>query len=120
LAELAYHWSLLTPWPTKPAEIHRIRTQTGETLRLIEGDLRELGVDMDAYESLDYARCQEIGMAVGFLEYDGLIAASARWQCDNLILFSDNHSRSRNSVSLEVLQSNQVDWLDWARSHGIV
>lgn len=117
LAELSYHWGQLTPYPSKPAAIHRIRTTTEKTLRLKRTDLQELSVDLDRYHETNYERCQQIGAAVSFMECDGLIVPSARWDCDNLVLFIDNHSLSSE---LQVLESEQVDWLGWAREAGVL
>ena len=85
LAEISFHWSQVTPLPSKPVVVHRIQVSTERTLRLKLCDLVELGVDFDQFASLNYAKCQEIGAAVGFLECDGLITPSARWDCENLV-----------------------------------
>ena len=58
IAELAYHWGLLTPAPTKPAAIHQLRVETDAVLRLVRADLTDLGVDIDDFASLDYSRCR--------------------------------------------------------------
>lgn len=97
--------------------VHRIQVCTDRTLRLKRCDLAELGVDMDQFASLDYAKCQEIGAAVGFLECDGLIVPSARWKCDNLVLFTDNH---RLSSDLSIVESTAFAWQDWARANGFI
>lgn len=117
LAEISFHWSQFTPFPSKPVVVHRIQVSSDRTLRLKRCDLAELGVDMDQFASLDYAKCQEIGAAVGFLECDGLIVPSARWKCDNLVLFTDNHCLSRD---LSVVESTEIAWQDWARENGFI
>jgi hypothetical protein len=45
LAELSYHWSQLTPLPSKPAMLHRLAVDTGKTLRLVRASLSHLGID---------------------------------------------------------------------------
>ncbi|HUB48953.1 MAG TPA: RES family NAD+ phosphorylase [Acetobacteraceae bacterium] len=87
LAEIAFHWSQLTPVPTKPVSLHRLEIQTHKTLRLLRGELGQLDVDLDRFGDMFYGRTQEIGAAVAFLGHDGLIAPSARWSCDNLMVF---------------------------------
>jgi hypothetical protein len=57
---------------------------------------------------------QAIGAAVAFLECDGLIVLSARWSCENLVIFMDKH---RLEETLDCEQSESVDWLAWARMH---
>lgn len=117
LAEISFHWSQFTPLPSKPVVVHCIQVATERTLRLKRCDLAELGVDMDQLPSLDYAKCQTIGAAVGFLECDGLIVPSARWKCDNLVLFTDNHCLSSD---LSVVDSTECAWQDWARENGFI
>jgi hypothetical protein len=51
--------------------------------------LIRLGIDESKFSSLDHARCQEIGAAAHFLEFDSLIVPSARWPCLNVVLFMD-------------------------------
>jgi RES domain len=84
-------------------------------IRLLRADLAELGVTVDDYESLNYARTQAIGAAVAFLECDGLIVPSARWRTENIVIFMDNH---RLSEKLDLNHSESVDWLAWGRDHG--
>ena len=76
-----------------------------------------LKVDMALYGERDYARTQQIGAALVFLGLDGLIAPSARWGCDNLMIYADNHSLSER---LENLGEEQVEWRSWAQDHGFL
>ena len=117
LAELAYHWSQHFPLPSQPMEVHRIRVQADKTVKLIITDLRKLGVDMALYNSKTYIRTQEIGDAVAFLECDGLIVPSARWSCENLVLYTDNHKLDND---LEVVETEQIDWRAWAISNRLL
>jgi RES domain-containing protein len=118
LAEIAFHWAQLTPLPSKPVALHRLRLTTKRTMRLLRANLETFGVTWERYGELNYARTQEIGAAVAFLGYDGLLAPSARWACENLMLFLDNHHAEENT--LQVTHTEEVDWLAWARSHGLV
>jgi hypothetical protein len=86
-------------------------------MRLIEADLVTLGVEMTRYQETNYERTQQIGAAVAFLECDGLIAPSARWACENLMLFTDNQ---HGDDPLEVIGSSSVEWLQWAREHSFL
>ena len=85
---------------------------TDRTLRLLRTDLEGVGVDMAQFAGRDRRRTQEIGAAVAFLDHDGLIVPSARWDCENLVIFTDNH---RLSAELAVMGSEEVDWQAWAR-----
>jgi RES domain-containing protein len=116
LAEIAFHWSQLTPRPTRPAVLHRLGIAAERRLRLLRADPEELDVDIAQYETINYHRTQEIGAAVAFLGCDGLIVPCARWSCENLILFTENH---RLQNRLEVLSSEEIDWQSWAQDAGL-
>ncbi|MFL6728445.1 MAG: RES family NAD+ phosphorylase [Sphingomicrobium sp.] len=85
-------------------------------------DLDNLGVDVGAFSARPYAwppkggisRTQEIGAVLNFLEHDGLLVPSARWDCDNLIIFGDNHSLGEN---LMVLGVEDLDWVSWTEDN---
>lgn len=117
IAEVASYWATLTPVPSKPLKVSQIAVSTSKTLRLKRADLSELGVDPAKYGERNYSRTQEIGAAINFLEFDGLIAMSARWNCDNLMIFTENHSVNEK---LEVRAEEQVDWQIWAREAGFL
>lgn len=114
LAEIAHHLSQFTPIPSKPIVVHTLSVATRRTLRILKADRPVLGIDADRYAEDNYHATQALGAAIAFLECDGLIAPSARWPCDNLILFMDNCGPE---MRLEVSRSEDVDWLGWARAH---
>ena len=115
LAEIAFHWGQLNPRPTKPVVMHTLRVLTHRTLKLLRADLSVFGISDSAYTEINPARTQEIGAAIEYLGCDGLIAPSARWQCDNLVLFPE---RMVQDATIEVVNSESVDWLLWASNHG--
>ena len=117
LAEISFHWSQLNPLPTKQVVVHRLAVVAQRTLRLIRADLTTLGVPGAQYKSINLPRTQEIGAAVEFLGCDGLIAPSARWDCDNLMLFPE---RMGVDASLELVDSETIDWLAWGKDHGLI
>lgn len=117
LAEIAFHWGQLSPRPTKPVVLHKLRVAAHRTLKLVRTDLSALGVPEDTYGGINMPRTQEIGAAVEFLGCDGLIAPCARWACDNLILFPD---RMGIDATLEVVTSETVDWVNWATGKGLL
>lgn len=117
LAEISYHWGQLTPRPSKPAAVHRLKVSADRRLRLLRGDLERLGTDMERYDHRGYERTQEIGAAVAFLGCDGLLAPCARWDCENLVLFIENHALTN---TLEVISSEEVDWQSWAKDAGLL
>lgn len=62
-------------------------------------------------------RTQAIGAAAEFLGCDRLIAPSARWDCDNLMLYTD---RLRAAATLARQETEAVDWARWGREHGFL
>ncbi len=117
LAEVVSYLTLLTPLPSKPLKVARLGVSTAKTLRLARVSLEGLGVDMACYGDRGYGRTQSIGAALAFLGLDGLIAPSARWRCDNLMIYQTNHMLTER---LEVIEEEQVDWHAWARANGFI
>lgn len=115
LAEVVSYLAQLTPLPRiRTLKTSRLGVSTAKTLRLARATLDDFGVDMGRYGERDYAQTQQIGAAIAFLELDGLIAPSARWSCDNLMIFTANHSLNER---LEVINHTEVEWRDWAKTH---
>jgi hypothetical protein len=117
LAEVVSYLTLLTPLPSKPLKVSRLGVSTMKTLRLARADLGGLGIDIARYGERDYSQTQRIGAALAFLGLDGLIAPSARWSCDNLMIYQTNHLLNER---LEVIEEAQIDWRAWARANGFI
>jgi RES domain-containing protein len=113
LAEVASYLALLNPMPSKPLALHELSVTTSKTITVAMGDLENLGVDRNRYGERNYERTQMIGAAINYLGLDGLISPSALWNCSNLTLFMDHHALREK---LEVVRSEEIDWLAWARS----
>ena len=82
--------------------------------------LEAFGVEPKSYGSLEYPRSheeyprmQEIGEAAHFLDFDGLIVPSARWKCQNVVLFTDRVLPRALSIARD---HGPVDWVAW--QHG--
>jgi hypothetical protein len=118
LAEVVSYLTQLTPLPlSRPLKVSRLGVSTSKTLRLARVGLERLGVDMEQYGERDYALTQSIGAALAFLGLDGLIAPSARWRCDNLMIYQTNHLLNER---LEVIEAEHVDWGIWASANGFL
>jgi len=117
LAELAFHWSQITPFPTRPAVIHFLKVGVERIIRIEQPDLEKLGVEHARYGDVNYERTQAIGAAAAFLAFDGLIVPSARWACENLILFANEREIS---IMLKVVNTEPVDLHAWAIAHGML
>ncbi|WP_370691195.1 RES domain-containing protein [Bradyrhizobium sp.] len=60
-----------------------------------------------------YSRTQEIADATVFLGFTGLVVPSARWDCTNLVVFTER----TNPGQLTIIGSPKpVDWTSW-REH---
>lgn len=95
--------------------IHKIEVEVKKAINIgsLE-ELEKLGVDVSRYGERTYDRTQQIGDAANFLEYDALFVPSARWDCNNLVLFVANHSTDLN---LQVVESDEVNWDEWLAEH---
>jgi len=116
IAEVASYLGLLTPIPQKTLRVHTINVSVKKALRLAIGDLRSVGIDPSRYTERDYEQTQLVGAAMNFLGFDGLLAPSARWACDNLMIFSNNHSIDEQ-LTVSSFEDVQYDeWREFADS----
>ncbi len=111
LEEIHFHLSRQPVFPSKlRSSLHRIAIRTQKTLKLADLEsVRGLGVTPETYSSLTYERTQQIGDAAAFLGFDGILAPSARYRCQNLIIFCDRFT----PTDLSVVHSEPVDWAAW-------
>jgi RES domain-containing protein len=111
LAEIGYRLSLEPVWPSRMEyNLHRITVRTEKTLRFADlNALGPIGVDTARYPSFEYAATQSIAAAAYFLEFDGLIAPSARAKNLNLVLFTER----LHSDALNIAETRLVDWNAW-------
>jgi RES domain-containing protein len=113
LAEIHFHLSRQPVFPSKLVSVlHRISVRTTRTLKLADFDaIERLGVTRERYGEFDYDRTQAIGDAAAFLGFDGMLVPSARWECLNLVLFTDRFSQAELTVD----HTEVVDWSEWRR-----
>jgi hypothetical protein len=114
LAEVGFRLSLEPVWPSLiQHQIHILAVKIERTLRLVDmRELENLGVDISRYETFEYGASQAIAAAARFLEFDGMLVPSARFACANLVLFTDRVSHAEH---LQLVSSEDVDWLDWRK-----
>ncbi len=114
VAEIGYRLSLEPIWPSRMHhEIHRIGLRLDRALRLADlAALSALGVDAAKYDSFDYSATQAIASAARFLEFDGLIVPSARFDGSNMVVFLDCLGPDHR---LDVRQTKPVDWTGWKK-----
>jgi hypothetical protein len=118
LAEIGYRLSLEPVWPSRlEHELHRITAQTSRSLRFADvSTLSTLGVDARRYGSFEYSITQAIAAAAFFLDFDGLIAPSARSTELNLVTFTE---KLEIGERLKVQASEPVDWSAWRSQHRV-
>lgn len=116
LAEIHFHLARQPVFPSKlELVLYRWKVATAQTLQLIDlAAVAALGISAQDYGGLVYARTQEIADAAAFLGFDGILAPSARWPCQNLTLFADRLAPG----ALETVASEPVDWKAWRKSLG--
>jgi hypothetical protein len=112
LAEIGYRLSLQPVWPSRiEHEIHMIEVETERNLRFVDvASLAPLGIDPARYRSTEYAATQAIATAASFLGFDGLIVPNARFDCSNLVIFTEH------APALTLTQTEAVDWDHWRRN----
>jgi RES domain-containing protein len=117
IAELHFHLSRQPVFPSRvDFAVNEIAVRTMRTLKFADlNELKPLGVDAKDYAKVLYRRTQEIGDAAAFLGFDGIIAPSARWDCHNLVIFSDQ----LRTDDLELAGSSVIDFAAWRRENGI-
>ena len=111
LEEIHFHLSRQPVFPSKVRSVlHRISVRTERTLELVDlAAVEKLGVSVEDYGKLCYGRTQEISDAAAFLGFDGILVPSARWSCQNLVIFCDRFAPE----DLTVVESTPVDWNAW-------
>lgn len=118
VAEVVSFLADFTPLPgPRLIKVSRLGVTIARTLRLARANLEALDVDYSRYGERDYSQTQNIGAALAFLGLDGLIAPSARWPCENLMIFTENHALNER---LDLLDSEEIEWRTWAHAHGFI
>jgi hypothetical protein len=115
---LAEVHAFLSLQPVLPSKIswrdYELTAATEKTLVFADlTALGRIGVEAATYRERDYARTQAIADAAFFLGFDGLIAPSARWSCQNLVLFTDRLAPEKLAVTSQGAQP--IDWAAWRK-----
>jgi len=116
IAEINFHLSRgQSVFPSRMRhDLFELAIKTQQTAVLADmQQLRRLGVDDANYRELLYGRTQEIGAAAAFLGFDGLIVPSARWNCQNIVLFLE----AINLEDVQTISTQPVDWKLWRQSN---
>ncbi len=115
IAEIAFHLSRgQSVFPSRMRhDVFELAVKAKQALMFADmAQLKRLGVDEGRYRELLYTRTQEIGAAAAFLGFDGLIAPSARWDCQDIILFLG----AINLDDVQMISNQPIDWTAWRQS----
>lgn len=118
---IAEIFALLSDQPIFPSKakwsLNRLNVRCGKAAVLGKmTDLARLDVDAQRYREREYARTQEIADAAFFLGFDALLVPSARWDCRNLVLFTDH--LAVDDIALDATEQPEIDWPAWRRRVG--
>jgi RES domain-containing protein len=110
--------SLLSSQPVFPSKLrwftYELDVDLNELLSLPTlPELAALGVDTARYQAREYDRTQEIADAALFLGFKGLVVPSARWDCTNLVAFTEKTDLGQLTL---VDAPKLIDWAAW-RGH---
>jgi hypothetical protein len=121
-AELYFHLSRGQPViPSRVTyRLFELQVRVERALHLRDLDaLARLGLETARYGALSYAdrvqeypRTQEIAETAHFLGFDGLVVPNARWDCLNVILFTDHIAPDAMEVSKDC---GPIDWDAWKK-----
>jgi len=110
LAEIYHHLSQAPVRSSADKLLYGLKVRTRQTLPLNDAKvLDSLGLTEGALALADISRSQEIGAAAHLLGCDSVLVPSARWSCDNLVLFSENMPPD----DIEVGAAYPVNWPAW-------
>ncbi len=110
LAEAYYHLSKAPVFSSSNMRINTLHASLEKVLPLSEGNLQRLGLEEPRASKISYERSQAIGAAAYLLDYEALIVPSARWNCNNLVLFLDKFDVDER---LRLVASSDVNWPAW-------
>lgn len=113
LAEISFRLGLNTPIPKVSIRVHQLRVFSPKALVLSRPDLETLDVDFSRFQDLDYDWTQKIGLASAQIGATAIQVPSARWATENLVAIDDAIAGN----SIELINSEVVDWIDWARTN---
>ena len=108
-AEFEAFWSLFEQRPDRRALNWKLRVRLTRVVALDFEKLKQLGIGPAVYGARDYSRTQEISDGVKYLGCNGLIAPSARYDCNNLVIYMQNLEKD---CFLEEVESREFRWSD--------
>ena len=117
VAEIYYHISRGQPvFPSKLTyRLYELEVRTTDTLTFLDlNAMEQVGIEAEKYKEMLYGKTQEVAAAAQFMGFDGIIAPSARWDCQNVILFLD----AIDPDDIKDIDNEKVDWATWRKLNG--
>ncbi|WP_294540775.1 RES family NAD+ phosphorylase [uncultured Rhodoblastus sp.] len=116
IAEIYAFLTMQPVFPSKPRWFdYQLKATTERSLVFADlSSLGRFGVDAARYRERDYSATQAIADAACFLGFDGMIAQSARWNCQNLILFTDQIAPDK--VEIAKKPNEALSWDAWRKT----
>ncbi len=115
MAEIYFHLSKAPVFSSSHVTLNKLSVRTERTVWFDDRrTLEAVGIDEEAFLKGDSARGQEVGAAARFLDLDGLVVPSARWPCNNLVLFLD---RLPDLEDVRLLETREINWPRWREEH---
>jgi hypothetical protein len=111
VAEIHFRWWSVEPVPPSriQAKLHELTIEVTDVVRFDSIDeLVPLGVDANEYGTLNYERTREIGDAARFLGAKALVTPSARWPCQNLVIYDVG-----DLEDLKLRNARLINWDKW-------
>ena len=90
--------------------IRRLQVSLEKVLKLSMDQLTVLGIDKPLASRIETEKSRNIGEAAHMMDYQGLIVPSARWDCNNLMIFMD---RIDLNTHIELIDDSEVNWPAW-------
>ena len=112
MAETYYHLSRAPVVSSFHMHLNHLSVVLENVLRLNSDQLIDLGIEEPFASRLNSDRSQSIGETAFMLDYQGLIVPSARWGCDNLVIFIDQKKFDLNE-HIEFIDASEVNWPAW-------
>lgn len=112
MAETYYHLSRAPVMSSSHMRLNHLSVALENVLRLNSDQLIDIGIEEPFASRLNSDRSQSIGETTFMLDYQGLIVPSARWGCDNLVIFID-HKKFDFNEHIEFIGASEVNWPVW-------
>ncbi|MCP4431253.1 MAG: RES family NAD+ phosphorylase [Gammaproteobacteria bacterium] len=113
LAEVYYHLSRAPVFSSSQTNLHRLKVTLKNILKLGVIELSHLGIEDPYTNRLEAKVSQAIGEGAYMMGFQGLVVPSARWDCENLVIYVDQIDLDQD---IEILESRKINWPAWKES----